>query len=76
MCIRDSVNLLKRAPQHNVVHGSKAVGEPPFMLGIGVIAALRKAIAGFAATSEFDTELKIPCTAESVLRSIERTRSQ
>ena len=70
------VNLLQRAPQHNVIHGSKAVGEPPFMLGIGVIAALRKAVAGFAATSEFDTELKIPCTAESVLRSIERTRSQ
>ena len=69
------VNLLERAPQHNVIHGSKAVGEPPFMLGIGVIAALRKAIAGFSSTSDFDTELKIPCTAESVLSSIERARS-
>ena len=68
------VQLLERAPQHNVIHGSKAVGEPPFMLGIGILAALRKAIAGFNSSSGFDTELKIPCTAESVLRSIERTR--
>jgi len=41
------VALLERAPQDNTIHGSKAVGEPPFMLAIGVVTALRHAIAGF-----------------------------
>ncbi|HLM44105.1 MAG TPA: molybdopterin cofactor-binding domain-containing protein, partial [Myxococcaceae bacterium] len=38
------VALLERAPQDNSIHGSKAVGEPPFMLAIGVVTALRQAI--------------------------------
>src|SRR5690606_13064386 len=33
------VALLERAPQPGVIHGSKAVGEPPFMLAIGVLTA-------------------------------------
>ena len=38
------VNLLERAPQPGVIHGSKAVGEPPFMLAISALTALRHAI--------------------------------
>ena len=33
------VTLLTEAAQDNVIHGSKAVGEPPFMLAISVVAA-------------------------------------
>ncbi|MEE2644681.1 MAG: xanthine dehydrogenase molybdopterin binding subunit [Myxococcota bacterium] len=42
------VDLLDKAEQSGVIHGSKAVGEPPFMLAIGVLSALRQAIGGFA----------------------------
>jgi xanthine dehydrogenase large subunit len=41
------VSLLERAPESGVVHGSKAVGEPPFMLAISVREALRAAVAAF-----------------------------
>lgn len=63
------VKLLERAPQPNVIHGSKAVGEPPFMLAIGVIGALRAAIAAFSASGGSPT-LRIPATPEAVLRAI------
>jgi xanthine dehydrogenase large subunit len=59
------------------VFGSKAVGEPPFMLGISVYEALRDAIA--QAWEQSDTsgsaidrvvKLTAPATAENVLRSL------
>jgi xanthine dehydrogenase large subunit len=71
-----NVSLLQRAPQHDVIHGSKAVGEPPFMLGIAVLAALRQAISSFMPANRQDFPLKIPCTPESVLRAVERIRSK
>ena len=37
-------NLLENAPNQKVVGGSKAVGEPPFMLAISVVTALRNGI--------------------------------
>ena len=67
------VALLERAPQHDVIHGSKAVGEPPFMLAIAVLTALRHAISAFAAPGR-EVDLKIPCTPEAVLRAIEAVR--
>ena len=42
-----NVNLLKNAAQKTVVYGSKAVGEPPFMLAISVREAIRDAVAAF-----------------------------
>jgi xanthine dehydrogenase large subunit len=66
------VALLQRAPQHNTIHGSKAVGEPPLMLAIGVIAALRDAIRGF--NPDRHADLKVPCTPESVLMAVESVR--
>ena len=42
-----NVTLLKNATQKNVVHGSKAVGEPPLMLAISVREAIRDAVAAF-----------------------------
>jgi xanthine dehydrogenase large subunit len=62
------VALLDRAPQPEVVGGSKAVGEPPFMLAIGVIGALRHAVGAFRGGGE--VELRLPCTPEAILRAI------
>ena len=69
------VALLTRAAQDTVVHGSKAVGEPPLMLAISVIAALRHAIAGFGAAA-LEPRLTIPCTPEAILRAIEDMRTR
>ena len=68
-----NVDLLQRAPQPNVIGGSKAVGEPPFMHGITVVTALHHAI---SACHEPGTsfELGLPATPESILRAIEGER--
>ena len=63
------------AAQDNVIHGSKAVGEPPFMLAISVVAALRHAIAGFGSAG-LEPRLAIPCTPEAILRGIEDMRAR
>jgi len=63
------VNLLNDAPNHRVVGGSKAVGEPPFVLGISVVSALRYAIAAFS-TAHKSVELTLPATPEAVLRGV------
>jgi xanthine dehydrogenase large subunit len=68
------VELLSGAHQPDVVHGSKAVGEPPLMLAITVVTALRQAIRAFAATP-VDVALRIPCTPEAVLRAVEAVRA-
>ncbi|MCB9566694.1 MAG: xanthine dehydrogenase molybdopterin binding subunit [Myxococcales bacterium] len=69
------VELLSRADQGSVIHGSKAVGEPPFMLAIGVVTALRQAIATWGRPGQ-EVELAIPCTPEAILRAIEGSRSR
>ena len=63
------VRLLERAPQDGVIHGSKAVGEPPLMLAIGVVSALRHALGSFARPGQ-EVQLGLPCTPEAVLRAI------
>jgi xanthine dehydrogenase large subunit len=68
------VALLERAPQDNSIHGSKAVGEPPFMLAIGVVTALRQAIAAFG-PPRTPVELASPATPEAVLRAVEVARA-
>jgi len=69
------VQLLSDADEDDVIHKSKAVGEPPFLLAIGVLGALRQAVNAFR-TSQGDPQpeierLLIPCTPEGVLRGIE-----
>jgi xanthine dehydrogenase large subunit len=69
------VELLQGAPQPGVIGGSKAVGEPPFMLAIAVVTALRHAIAGFGAgPGTMEVELALPATPEAILRAVERQR--
>ena len=53
-----NVELLERATEPSVVYGSKAVGEPPFMLAISVREALRHAVGG--------GKLSCPATPEAV----------
>ncbi len=65
------VALLQDAPQPGVVGGSKAVGEPPFVLGLGLIRALRQAVAAFGPG---EVELSLPATGEALLRAVSRQR--
>jgi len=53
------------------VFGSKAVGEPPFMLGISVFEALRDAVAQARADRQ-PVQLQAPATAEHVLMALSR----
>ncbi len=62
--------LLTSAHNDGVVHGSKAVGEPPFMLAFCVREALKDAVAAFAATPR-PVSLPAPSTAEAVYWAIE-----
>ncbi len=68
------VRLLPKASEPGVVHGSKAVGEPPLMLAISVREALREAIGAFGPGGV--VELASPATPEAVYWAIERVRQQ
>ncbi|GHC50185.1 xanthine dehydrogenase molybdopterin binding subunit [Roseibacillus persicicus] len=60
-----NVTLLKDATQENTIHGSKAVGEPPFMLAISVREALRDGLQAFGQTPASD-RFPSPLTAETL----------
>jgi xanthine dehydrogenase large subunit len=62
------VHLLERAAQDGVIYGSKAVGEPPFMLAISVREAIRAAVAAFGNPTH--VPLALPATPEATLHSI------
>jgi xanthine dehydrogenase large subunit len=62
------VALWPEANREDNVGGSKAVGEPPFMLGISAWEAIRDAVA--AARSGQPVNLQAPATPENVLRGI------
>ncbi len=66
---RFEVALLENAAQDGVVHGSKAVGEPPLMLAISVREAIRDAIAAFG-VSGGEVPLPSPATHEAILAAI------
>jgi xanthine dehydrogenase large subunit len=55
------------------IHRSKAVGEPPFMLGISALMALSDAVAAFGPGYP---ALDAPATPERVLSAIERQRAR
>jgi xanthine dehydrogenase large subunit len=64
------VELWHEANREDNVGGSKAVGEPPFMLAISAWEALREAVA--AARGDGLAPLIAPATAENVLRALKR----
>jgi xanthine dehydrogenase molybdopterin-binding subunit B len=67
--------FLSQATQANVIHGSKAVGEPPLMLSLSVREAIRDAVAAFG-TPGGEVHLASPATGEAISNAIvARTRS-
>ncbi|MEQ1505633.1 MAG: xanthine dehydrogenase molybdopterin binding subunit [Myxococcota bacterium] len=62
-----NVALLDGQPQAGTIGGSKAVGEPPFMLGIAVWNALRDAVRAFGVA---EPALARPATPEALLRAV------
>jgi xanthine dehydrogenase molybdopterin binding subunit/xanthine dehydrogenase small subunit len=66
------VKLLTAATQPGVIHGSKAVGEPPLMLAISVREALREAVAAFGPNAL--TDLPSPLTHEVLFHAASHGR--
>ncbi|MFT3693562.1 MAG: xanthine dehydrogenase molybdopterin binding subunit [Kofleriaceae bacterium] len=67
------VSLLPKAAQPGVIHGSKAVGEPPLMLAISVREAIRDAVAAFGQPGA-EVPLGCPATHEAIYASIKSLR--
>ena len=63
------VELLPNAATTTTVHGSKAVGEPPFMLAFSVREAIRDAIAQFGPPGGV-ISLASPATGEAIFKAI------
>ena len=59
----------------DTIHKSKAVGEPPLMLGMSVLHALSDAVASVA-DYKYCPRLDPPATPEAVLRAIEALRAK
>ena len=59
--------------RENTIHRSKAVGEPPLMLGIAVWSAIFNAIAGLNPGKV--PPLDAPATAEAILRAVKAVQS-
>ena len=66
-----NVALYEGANREDTIYRSKAVGEPPFMLGISVFSALGHACA--AAGPHFP-DLQAPATPEAILAAVGRAR--
>ena len=67
-----NVALFENENRENTIHRSKAVGEPPFMLGISAFMALADAC---AACGPNYPDLQAPATAEHVLAAVKRARN-
>jgi len=70
-----NVTLLPEAAQGTTVHGSKAVGEPPFMLAFSVREAIRDAVSSFGPPGG-PVDLASPATGEAIFTAIERRRAR
>jgi len=58
--------------EHNI-HRSKAVGEPPFLLGISVWTAIKDALRNYtAANKNRPISLKVPAIPEEILKNLEK----
>jgi len=68
-----NVTLLQNATQKNVIHGSKATGEPPLMLAISVREAIREAVAAFGPAGR-EVPLAVPATCEAIWFAIQKRK--
>ncbi|APV50991.1 xanthine dehydrogenase molybdopterin binding subunit [Betaproteobacteria bacterium GR16-43] len=67
------VSLLDNSNVEDTIHRSKAVGEPPLMLGMSVFFALRDAVAACGSGRE-SPRLRAPATPEALLDAIDSLR--
>ncbi len=65
------IELWPEPNREDNVFGSKAVGEPPFMLAISVYEALRSAVASHTPSRE-PVQMNAPATAEEVLSALRK----
>ncbi len=71
-----NVNLFASGRNNEpTIHRSKAVGEPPLMLGMSVFYALKDAVASVAG-QELSPRLDAPATPEAVLMAVEEIKSR
>ncbi|PIB24707.1 xanthine dehydrogenase molybdopterin binding subunit [Amylibacter kogurei] len=66
-----NVELFDNENAEDTIYRSKAVGEPPFMLGISAFHALSHAV-GYAGASDIYPNLNAPATPEELLRAVYR----
>ena len=70
------VRILEQEPnREDTIHRSKAVGEPPLMLAISTLHAIRDAVAACGAGDALP-DLPAPATPEAVLRAIDAIRTR
>ncbi len=67
-----NVSLYDGQNREDTIYRSKAVGEPPFMLGISVLMALSDAI---SSCGKSYPSIDAPATAERILTTLDRVRS-
>ena len=71
-----NVNLLQDSPNKEAtIYRSKAVGEPPFMLGMSVWSALRDAISSLS-NYTISPDLDTPAIPERVLFACQQVRAE
>ncbi|MCL5261364.1 MAG: molybdopterin-dependent oxidoreductase [Gammaproteobacteria bacterium] len=64
------IEIFERQCQHSSVYGSKALGEPPLIYGLGAWFAIKHAISSLNPNTE--VMLAMPATPEAVLNSINK----
>ncbi|HUH40956.1 MAG TPA: xanthine dehydrogenase molybdopterin binding subunit, partial [Castellaniella sp.] len=75
-CPRDfRVKLFKASNPKDTVHRSKAVGEPPLLLGFSAYNAIREAVAAVG-DGRSEPRLNAPATPEAILGAIEELRAR
>jgi xanthine dehydrogenase molybdopterin-binding subunit B len=67
------VKLLENVPNQNTIHSSKAVAEPPFMLGLSCWLAIKDAVSAVGEHS-IEPNFSLPATNEVILLAIEQIR--
>ncbi|HMR29364.1 MAG TPA: xanthine dehydrogenase molybdopterin binding subunit [Geminicoccaceae bacterium] len=70
-----NIRLFDNANAEPTIYRSKAVGEPPFMLGISALHAISDAVASVA-DHKICPRIDPPATPEKVLAAVERLRAQ
>ncbi len=70
--VKMNITLLPKADQDGTIHGSKASGEPPFMLAFSVREALRDAVSAYG-PKKGEIALASPATCEAIFCAIRGT---